>query len=343
MQPVQGMPLEMPAQSNDSHIQMPPDPAQVAKLVAGFLKRTNANTAATYRKQLVDFAREQKATTIEAAIAKLLALGDRAANRRIEAYKLSSTGYRNSKGAMVGRGLSASAVNLRLTVLRSLLKQARRDRLIDWDMTAANVRDELVHDVRGPGEDVLNTMLRLAKAKPGAAGVRDYAILRLAGELGLRRNEIVSLDVDDVDREARELRIRGKGKQQKQSISCSPKTMDAVQAWLAVRPKPRKGSALFTNLIPGRVERLSPEAVYMIVRSLGQAALPPHSRKRISPHKIRHTAITSALQQTKRLGVGREAVKAFSRHKDMRMVLRYIDADDKTQERLANAVGRRLA
>jgi integrase len=79
------------------------------------------------------------------------------------------------------------------------------------------------------------------------------------------------------------------------------------------------------------------------VRGLGKEALPSRSSRKIGPHKIRHTAITAAVRLAKANGLAREDVQRFSRHKDFRMVARYLDADDRAQGILARANGARLA
>lgn len=313
------------------------------RLLTRFLTRENSGTAENYRKQLEDYRAWTKEDTPGEAVYALLKGGFEMAQRSIERYKASVVGRRDAKGKLIsGRGLSAAAINLRLTVLRSLVKQAQASGLVTWELHVANVADERVKDVRGPGEEILNAMLRAAKAKPGAEGRRDYAILRLAGELGLRRREIVGLDLQDFDSEACEIRVLGKGRRQKEAIACTPKTIVAIQAWVSARPRPKADSPLFTNLIPGRTARISGPAVYLIISRLGRSALPARSPRRIGPHKIRHTAITSAVRNAVASGLAREDVKKFSRHKDMRMVARYLDEDDDAQRKLAKAVGSRL-
>lgn len=315
----------------------------VQGLLRSYLTRDNLSTLRNYEAVLEDFRRYAKAPSVEAALLSLLASGPQKADEKIARYKALVIGKRDQKGRLTrGRGLSSSAVNLRLTVLRSLIKKARRTGMIQWELDVPNLAHELVHDVRGPGDELLNKMLAKAKERPGAEGRRDYAIVRLAAELGLRRREIVGLDLEDLDVAGSELKIRGKGRREKESVACSAKTIEAIQQWIQMRPKPREGSALFTNLIPGRAGRISGPAVYLIVRGLGKAAL-PSSRRKIGPHKIRHTAITSAVRLAKANGLAREEVQKFSRHKDFRMVARYIDADDRAQAILANANGARLA
>jgi integrase len=320
------------------------DPEQpLHRLVKAFVERENAQTARAYREALEDFRAFARRGTAVAAIQWLIDAAVGTAEDRVERYKRTLLGTRDEKGKLVkGRGLSSASVNLRLTVLRGVLKKAHRMRLVGWELPVAGVRDEPLRDVRGPTEETLNRMLEIARSRPGPEGCRDYAILRLAAELGLRRREIIGLDLDDVDLDRCELRILGKGRREKELVSCTARTVEALRVWIQGRPPARQGFPLFTNLIPGRAARISGPAVYLIVRGLGSEALPKRSRQRVSPHRIRHSAITLAVKHAKDAGLAREQVRQFSRHADMRMLGRYIDADDKAQAKLARTVGDRL-
>jgi len=319
---------------------MPEKKPKVDELLASYLKRENAATLRHYSAALDDFAEFSKAPDRLAAVNRLLGAGFADGNELVTEYRREMEGTRNSDGKLKsGRGLSASAINLRLTVLRGLVKKARRRGLIDWELDVPNIAAENVHEASGPGMELLNRMLEAAKAQPGAEGRRNYAVLRLAGELGLRRKEIVGLDLDDIDLLAGTVRIRGKARRQLEKLSCTPTTVEALGSWLEVRPRPRDGRALFTNLIPGRPTRLTGSAVYEIVRALGRDALPKGSRRRVRPHGIRHTAITEAVRRAKEVGLAREGVQKFSRHRDFRMVARYLDAHDQAQKKLGAAIG----
>lgn len=318
------------------------DASAVVQLLKIYLARDNASTVRNYESVLDDYRQFAKAPTREAAITELLSADAARANDRVARYKRLMTGVRDQRGKLTrGRGLSSAAVNLRLTVLRSIVKKARQRGMIQWELDVPNITDERVHDVRGPEPELLNKMLSAAKARPGAEGRRDYAILRLAAELGLRRREITGLNLDDFDPDAAEVRILGKRRREKETLACSAKTVEAIQRWREVRPTSADG-ALFTNLIPGRAKRISGPAVYLIIRGLGKLALPIRSTRKIGPHKIRHSAITSAVQLAKANGLAREEVQKFSRHKDFRMVARYLDADNRAQQILARANGAQL-
>jgi integrase/recombinase XerC len=323
---------------------MPDKKPKIDELLDSYLDRENAATLRHYSAALDDFAGSLKAPDRLAAVIRLLGAGFANGNELVDDYRREMEGTQNSRGKLKsGRGLSASAINLRLTVLRGLVKKARRHGLIDWELDVPNIAAENVHEASGPGMELLNLMLEAAKAQPGPEGRRNYAVLRLAGELGLRRKEIVGIDLDDVDLLTGTVRIRGKARRQLEKLSCTPATVEALRRWLEVRPRPRIGHPLFTNLIPGRPTRLTGSAVYEIVRGLGRDALPKGSRRRVRPHGIRHTAITEAVRRAKEVGLAREEVQKFSRHRDFRMVARYLDAHDEAQKRLSAVVGSGLS
>lgn len=315
----------------------------IDRLLTRFLDRESAATRRSYADSIADYAKFARAKSPASAVRELLEMDVVAAEQKLERYKRSLIGVRDSKGKLIrGRGLSAASVNLRLTAVRALVKQAFRTKLVSWEITVRGMRAELVKDVRGPGDQVLSQMLVIAKDQQGAQAVRDYAIMRLFAELGLRRREILALDMDDVDVEACEIRVLGKGRRERQLVHCTPKTAEALVKWITVRPQPRDGSPFFTNLIPGRASRISGSALYLIVRKLGAKALPKGSRKKVSPHRVRHTAITAAVRGARAVGLSREEVRRFSRHADLRMLDRYIDEDDRAQALLANAIGKDL-
>jgi len=189
---------------------VPDKKESIEGLLASYLARENAATVRHYTAALDDFAGFIKAPDRLAAGTRLLGAGFAAGNELVADYRRDMEGTRNTEGKLKsGRGLSASAINLRLTVLRGFVKKARRHGLIDWELDVPNIASENVHEATAPGIDLLNRMLVAAKAQPGPLGRRNYAILRLAGELGLRRKEIVGLDLDDVDLAPGTVRIRG--------------------------------------------------------------------------------------------------------------------------------------
>lgn len=320
---------------------MPTTPSE--KLLAAYLDRENATTRLNYEQSLLDFAQfTRSGDNVQAAIDRLLSRAAAAANDSAGRWKRSMIGTRDKAGKLVsGRGLAPATVNLRLTVLRGLVRKARQAGLVDWELDVPGLPSEHVHDVRGPGMDALRRVLEAAKKDNQPADKRNYAIVRVFAETGLRRRELAGLDLNDVETgDSPALWILAKGRRQKERVGISRKCAEAIEAWIRVRPGCR-ATALFTNLIPGRYGRISPTAVYDLVVVLGKKAgiRKVRGKNRVHPHALRHTVFTEAGREVNRSGRGVETLMKFTRHKDSRVAQGYLDASDEA----AGSIGRAVA
>jgi integrase/recombinase XerC len=152
----------------------------------------------------------------------------------------------------------------------------------------------------------------------------------------LRRAEVVSIDVEDIDLERDELWAKGKGRSAKERFGLPEPTLKALAGWLAAR-----GSApgpLFTNFDrASKGGRLCSHSVYRIVRGLGERV-----GVRARPHGVRHSAITEAIKLAAREGLDLSVVQAFSRHSDPRTLFRYRDAEGDPQASVSAAIANKL-
>ena len=136
----------------------------------------------------------------------------------------------------------------------------------------------------------LSESIQLLEAVSGPNEVRDYCILTLFLNCGLRVGELVGLNVQDIREDT--VRVLGKGNKERQ-LYLNEACLDAIQAYLVVRPEPkeelRHKNALFVSR---NKTRLTTRAVENIVqKAVWQAGLDP----KYSPHKLRHTAATLML------------------------------------------------
>ena len=132
--------------------------------------------------------------------------------------------------------------------------------------------------------------LQLLEAVSGPNELRDYCILTLFLNCGLRVGELVGLNVQDIREDT--VRVLGKGNKERQ-LYLNEACLSAIQSYLAVRPEPkeelRHKDALFVSR---NKTRLTTRAVENIVqKAVRQAGLDP----KYSPHKLRHTAATLML------------------------------------------------
>ena len=123
---------------------------------------------------------------------------------------------------------------------------------------------------------------------------RDYAILTLFLNCGMRLSELCGISFGDLDPELRSLRVLGKGAKER-IVYLNDACREALGAYLPVRRaqtvKPEHVTALFVS---GQGNRISEKTVqWMVKRYLAAAGL---EYKHYSTHKLRHTAATLMYQ-----------------------------------------------
>ena len=126
-----------------------------------------------------------------------------------------------------------------------------------------------------------------------AVGLRDVAILELLYATGIRVGELCGLDVDDVDRSRRVVRVFGKGSKER-TVPYGVPADRALGRWLETgRPElftPGAGAALFLG---ARGKRIDQRAVRTLVHA--RIADVPDAPD-MGPHGLRHTAATHLLE-----------------------------------------------
>ncbi len=298
-------------------------PADVEDLLDRFLTRRKASTIDAYRKDLGYFAAWLDLPLREAA-ARLLACDQGQANRLLDHYlaHLRSTAPDPRSGSSAPR-LSPATVNRRLAAIRSLVKMARLHGLVAWTVDVEGERAEAYRDTRGPGLPALRRIVEELDDAEGSRrpkAARDRALVRLMWDLGLRRGELVELDLDHVDLDDARLSVLGKGREERVWLDLPDETLEALDLWLVHRGD-EPGPLFCTVAKGGRVrggQRIAGTDVYRAVAGHGQRA-----GARVRPHGIRHSSITSVLEAS---GGDRRLGQTHGRHRDSRVTDRYDDA-----------------
>jgi integrase/recombinase XerC len=294
-----------------------------AALLRAFLSGKSPRTVRAYRRDVEDFRAFTRASAAEEAAQSLLSQGHGAANALALTYRAD----------LLERGLQAATVNRRLAALRSLVTLAGTLGIVPWRLEVANVRSEPYRDTRGPGRDGVRRLFEIVESRTDPKSLRDRAVLHLLYDLALRRGEVVSLDVEDVDLDAGTVAVLGKGYTQRAILTLSDPAREALSDWLRVRGT--EPGPLFTNFDPARKGsgRLTGTSVYRMVRHLGAEV-----GVTVRPHGLRHTSITEACKLAQANGLPLEEVLDFSRHKDVQTLMIYRDRAANRQGHLASLV-----
>lgn len=291
-------------------------------LVAAFLAGRSRNTIDAYRRDISDFCAWAGAESSEEAAQLLLARGHGEANRLVLDYK----------AHLVERGLQAATVNRRLASLRSLVRYANTIGRVSWTLDIENLKAQSYRNTAGPGVDGFRRLLREVQGSQPKQ-IRDRALLHVLYDLGLRRGEAVGVNVEDLELDQAVLWVRSKGQTQKEKLSLPLETVSAISDWLVVRGG--DSGALFLNLDRAGKGggRLTGTSLYRLVRDIGAKV-----GIRVTPHSLRHTAITEAVKLAQENGYGLEEVRDFSRHRDIKTLMIYRDRERNIQGHIAALV-----
>jgi integrase/recombinase XerC len=128
---------------------------------------------------------------------------------------------------------------------------------------------------------------------PEPVRLRDRLVVELLYAAGIRVSELAGLDVDDVDRSRRVLRVLGKGNKQR-TVPYGVAAEEALDAWLRRgRPELATEASGRALLLGVRGRRIDPRTVRGIVHR--QAAAVPGAPD-LGPHGLRHSAATHLLE-----------------------------------------------
>ncbi len=139
----------------------------------------------------------------------------------------------------------------------------------------------------------LNESLRLLASADSTDSKRDYCILTLFLNCGMRLSELVGIDIRDIDFTEKRLKVLGKGNKERM-VYLNSACLDALNSYLEDRTANKKAAAEPALFISNQNKRISKRRVQQIVEnSLREAGL---DGKGITTHKLRHTAATLMYQ-----------------------------------------------
>jgi integrase/recombinase XerC len=192
------------------------------------------------------------------------------------------------------RGAGRATIARRAAAARSFTRWLRRSGLTSEDVGLRLVSPKAhrtLPEVLAP--DQARAVVDSAAGAEDPVGLRDAVVLELLYASGIRVSELVGLDVDDVDRDRRLLRVLGKGRKER-TVPYGAPAERALDAWLT-RGRPAlategSGPALLLGVRGGRLDQR--EARRTVHTAVAAAPGAPD----IGPHGLRHSVATHVLE-----------------------------------------------
>ncbi len=235
------------------------------------------------------------------------------------------------RAALAERYAPATA-NKALAALRGALREARRLGQVPADdyqqaVDLATVRGQTIPSGRALPAGELRALLDECANDQTPAGARDAALIAVCYGGGLRRAELVGLDLADYDPDAGTLTIRrGKGRKER-TVYATGGTAAAIGDWLRVRGQ--GAGPLFCPVNKGGavvLRRLTEQAVYLAMQKRAKAAGVPT----FSPHDLRRSFISDLFDA----GADTSTVQHLAGHANVQTTIRY-DRRGETAKRKA--------
>ncbi len=235
--------------------------------------------------------------------------------------------------------LQKSSIARKLAAIRSFFKFAVREGMVLRNPARMVATPKLPKRIPSvPSAEDLNAFLDFVVGEPGKSGAsrkskdagptnvqlvkRDRAILEFLYASGLRVSELTGLNLADIDRKERMLRVRGKGNKER-IIPYGGKAEQALETYEPVRAEfLRKGNriadpqAIFLNSTGAR---LTPRSIGRIVKKYMRLFKTDWN---LHPHSLRHAFATHLLAD----GADLRAIQELLGHASLSTTQRYTHA-----------------
>lgn len=210
--------------------------------------------------------------------------------------------------------------------MKSFLKYLVRENFLQWDPSFGIDTPKINHKVptyftEAEYLHLLNTIREYAPAK---CLKRDLAIISLFLGTGIRRSELINLDLSDVNLKEGTIKVIRKGGDQ-QSVEMGPDVVESLREYLE-EGEGTSGPFFISN----RGKRINQATVYYLVKKYLYFA-----DLKGSPHSLRHTCLT----QLARKGAPFPVIQAIAGHKRAKTTSRYThtqEADRREAVKLIN-------
>lgn len=293
----------------------------VRALYETVLNRYQPSTRRTYAKAWADFAVYLGVPGPWDALSQLLSITRGRATALVFEYRTSMEQRKPVR-------LAPKTIVTRLTAIKSIISDFYTMGVTQWKLEIPMPKAEVFRDTTGADREVVLNALRELKDKTDTTSIRDMAIIALLYGNGLRRNEVVTLDLSHVDMVRHRIWVLRKGKGDRTAVTIDPKVEAAIQRWISVRP--RGDGPLFTNFDrAGKGHGLTGNSIRRMTHKHGLGR----------PHGLRHAAGTRVAKLTK----DPFAVKEFLGHADIRTSMHYIDRIEDVAGNAARLLGEEMS
>lgn len=187
------------------------------------------------------------------------------------------------------KNVDAKTINRRLSALKSynefLVRDGVQESIVILFQDYRKVQKQLTSPTNTSNKEIINFMEKIKKNEP----IRNYYIVRLILNTGLRVSEILSIELSDIDLKRKNLKIVGKGSKQR-NIPLNDKAIEIIKMVIEDRKNYRYAFNVLNSpylFLSNKSEKLRSSTIERIFNN--------YSNK-ITPHTLRHVFATDYLE-----------------------------------------------
>jgi len=236
--------------------------------------------------------------------------------------------------ASESRGNDTKARARKLSAIRSFYRYLQNQEHIVDDNPAKTVDSPTIRPALPKflsEEECIDLLDAVSSDNESKTRERDYAIITLFLNCGMRLSELVGISLSDMDEQLRSLRVIGKGSKER-VVYLNDACRAALIPYLEVRARDdqlKDKNALF---ISSQHKRISNKTVqWVIYKYLDMAGL---GNRKLSTHKLRHTAAT-LMYRTGQVDV--RVLKEILGHEQLNTTQIYTHVSDESMEKAVSA------
>ena len=307
--------------------------SQSSSLALSHSQPLDRNPAAVYLHSLAPGSRR-------AMLGALNTIADLVSSGQADAHSLDWSALRFQHTTAIRSALAErykpATVNKMLSALRQVLKRAwRLGQMTQEEYARAADLDGIKGSTVPAGRAISDGEKRALMAEcgndPTPAGARDAAIIAIWIATGLRRAEMIGLDLADYDAEAGELLVHGK-RHKDRLVPVVNGAAEALADWLSVRGDDR--GPLFVPIRKGghmqHGNRLTTEALWHMLKRRATGA----GIASLSPHDMRRTVATELWER----GANPVAIQKLLGHASLQTTARYDRSGEKAKRKAAELI-----
>jgi site-specific recombinase XerD len=233
--------------------------------------------------------------------------------------------------AVVGQNLRPRTIRSKLNALRALFGYLAHQGIIAENPVLAVKLPKLdaAQRLLVSDDDLQKLLAAAERQRTDFRCVRDRAILSVLIFCGLRRGELINLEVPHINLEAGVLLVQqGKGKKAR-SIPLCTDALSALRDWLAIRLGLKcRHTYLFVS--EGR-RRVGEQGLAHLLEEI-KAIAGMRGDRRVLPHSIRHAAATRLLRN----GADLKSIQTWLGHSDLKTTAIYLHSDEQQIRSIAD-------